>query len=184
MAPPRSDPDADLIPGLRAGDPAALRVLMDRRLGSLHRLAYRLLGDEFEAEDVCQETFVKVWHAAPGWREGEARILTWLCRVATNACYDRLRKSRPDLPGEMGEHADDRPGVEDRLAERQRWDAVQTAMMNLPERQRAAMAMRYDRALPQREAAAALGLTEKAYEGLLGRARTALRTLMKESEHA
>jgi RNA polymerase sigma-70 factor (ECF subfamily) len=71
-----SDPDHDLIPGLRAGDNAALRTLMDRRLRTVHRLAYRLLGDEFEAEDICQDTFLKFWRAAPEWRTGDARVLT------------------------------------------------------------------------------------------------------------
>ena len=69
-----TDPDQDLIPGLRAGDEAALRALMNRRLDTLHRLAFRLLGDRFEAEDVCQETFLKFWRAAPEWRTGEAKF--------------------------------------------------------------------------------------------------------------
>lgn len=178
-----ADPDSDLVPGLRAGDEMALRTLMDRRLSSVHRIAYRLLGDTHEAEDVCQDTFLKFWRAAPDWREGEARILTWLCRVATNACYDRLRKSRPDLPGDMSDQADGRTGAEAHLIERERWDALQTAMMSLPERQRAALSLCYDEALPQRDAAAVMGIGEKAYEGLLVRARKGLRTLMQESEY-
>ena len=51
------DPDQDLISGLQAGEESALRTLMTRRMDTLHRLAYRLLGDTFEAEDVCQETY-------------------------------------------------------------------------------------------------------------------------------
>ncbi|MGB6319839.1 MAG: sigma factor-like helix-turn-helix DNA-binding protein, partial [Litorimonas sp.] len=107
-----------------------------------------------------------------------------LCRVATNACYDRLRKRKPELPGEMADHADGRVSADAALAERQRWDAVQAAMMTLPQPQRAAMALRYDQALPQREAAAVLGVGEKAYEALLVRARKTLRAALKESEHA
>lgn len=178
------DPDTDLIPGLRAGDEMALRQLIDRRMPSVHRLAYRLLGDTHEAEDVCQDTFLKFWRAAPDWRDGEARILTWLCRVATNGCYDRLRKSRPDLPGQMDDQADDRDGAETQIVARERWGALQTAMMSLPDRQRAALSLCYDEALPQREAAAIMGIGEKAYEGLLVRARKALRALMQESEYA
>ncbi|MEM7678824.1 MAG: sigma-70 family RNA polymerase sigma factor [Myxococcota bacterium] len=178
-----TDPDSDLLPGLRAGNETALRSLVERRTTTLHRLCYRLLGDEFEAEDVCQESFLKFWRAAPDWREGEARILTWLCRVATNACYDRLRKKRPDLPGEMEDQADTRSDAHVVLAERQRWDALQTAMMQLPDRQRTALSLCYDEALPQREAAAVMNIGEKAYEGLLVRGRKALRALMMETEH-
>ncbi|GHA96070.1 RNA polymerase sigma factor [Algimonas arctica] len=179
-----TDPDHDLILGLRAGNEPALRALMDRRMRTVHRLAYRLLGDEFEAEDICQDTFLKFWRAAPEWREGEARILTWLCRVATNACYDRLRKSRPDLPGDMSEEPDRRDGADTTLVARQRWDALQAAMMNLPERQRAALSLRYDDALSQREAADIMGTSEKAYEALLVRGRKTLKAWMQESEHA
>jgi RNA polymerase sigma-70 factor (ECF subfamily) len=178
------DPDHDLIPGLRAGEERALRTLMDRRMTMLHRLAYRLLGDSFEAEDVCQDTFLKFWTAAPDWRDGEARIMTWLCRVATNGCYDRLRKRRPDLPGDLSDQADGRLGADAQLVERQRWDAVQTAMMALPDRQRAALALRYDQDVSQKEAATILGVNEKAYEALLVRGRKALRTQLQESEHA
>ncbi|MGJ8558784.1 MAG: sigma-70 family RNA polymerase sigma factor [Litorimonas sp.] len=178
------DPDHDLIPGLRAGNELALRTLMERRMKTVHRLAYRLLGDEFDAEDICQDTFLKFWRTAPDWRTGEARVLTWLCRVATNACYDRLRKSRPDLPGDMSEQVDRRDGADTTLVARQRWDALQAAMMDLPDRQRAALSLRYDDALSQREAAEVMGTSEKAYEALLVRARKTLKTLMQESEHA
>ncbi|GLQ21058.1 sigma-70 family RNA polymerase sigma factor [Algimonas porphyrae] len=178
------EPDKDLIPGLRAGDEAALRALIDRRMASVHRVAYRLLGDRFEAEDVCQDTFLKFWRAAPNWRDGEARILTWLCRVATNGCYDRLRKKRPDLPGDMLEPVDSRAPVDRKMVADERWDALQTAMMTLPERQRTALSLCYDEAMPQRDAAAVMGLGQKAYEALLVRARRALRALMEETEHA
>lgn len=179
-----TDPDQDLIPGLRAGDEAALRALMNRRLDTLHRLAFRLLGDRFEAEDVCQETFLKFWRAAPEWRTGEAKILTWLCRVATNDCYDRLRKHCPDLPGEdMPELIDGRPPADERLARQEGWDQLQTAMMALPDRQRAALTLRYDQDMTQKEAASILGISEKAYEGLLVRGRKRLKDLMQEMDH-
>ncbi len=150
---------------------------------TIHRLAYRLLGDAFEAEDVCQETFVKFWQAASGWRSGEAKVLTWLCRVATHDCYDRLRRKRPDLPGDLSDRADDRMGAETGMARSQRWDALQAAMMRLPERQRAALSFCYDHALSQREAAKAMNIGEKAYESLLVRGRRTLKTMMQEDDH-
>ena len=158
-----SDPDSDLIPGLRAGNETALRALIDRRMASVHRVAYRLLGDSFEVE---------------------ARILTWLCRVATNGCYDRLRRKRPDLPGDDLNPVDERTPVDHQIANDQRWDALQTAMMRLPDRQRTALSLCYDEAMPQREAASVMGIGQKAYEALLVRARRALRALMEETEHA
>lgn len=178
-----ADPDHDLISGLMAGKETALRALMDRRMATVHRLAYRLLGDEFESEDVCQETFLKFWRAAPTWRTGEARILTWLCRVATHDCYDRLRKSRPDLPGDLSEQADNRDTADTNLEARQRWDALQSAMMRLPERQRIALSLCYDDALSQKDACEIMNIGEKAYEALLVRGRKGLKERMKEREH-
>ena len=175
------DPDLDLLAGLARGEEAALRALMDRRLATVHRLAFRLLGDAHEAEDVAQEAFLKLWHAAPTWKPGRARLSTWLCRVAKNACYDRLRKRRPDLPGETLDPVDERPGAHVQLERSQRWDALQFAMMGLPENERTALSLCYDQALPQREAAAVMEMSEKAYESLLVRARRALR--LKVSEH-
>ena len=148
---------------------------MDRRLASVHRLAYRLLGDEFEAEDVAQEAFLKLWSHVSDWQPGRARLSTWLHRVASNACYDRLRKRREALPGEALDAEDDRPGAHAQLERRQRWDALQTAMMGLAPKERTALTLCYDEALPQREAAKVLELTEKAYESLLVRARRKLK---------
>ncbi len=174
-APAISDPDADLLPALARGDEAALTTLMERRLDGLHRLCFRLLGDTHEAEDVCQESFLKLWQAAPTWQPGRARLMTWLCRVATNRCYDRLRKKRPDLPGDTLNPADDRITVEARLIRDERWDALQTAMMALKPRERTALALCYDDALPQKDAATAMEITVSAYESLLVRARKSLR---------
>lgn len=148
---------------------------MERRLPSVHRLAFRLLGDAHEAEDVAQEAFLKLWSHAPDWQPGRARLSTWLHRVASNACYDRLRKRRPDLPGEMLDPRDERPGAQAELERAQRWDALQAAMMELAPRERTALSLCYDEALPQREAAAVMEMTEKAYESLLVRARRKLK---------
>lgn len=178
-----NDPDHDLVPGLRAGDVQAFRLLMDRRLPSVHRLAYRILGDASEAEDVAQETFLKFWSHAPDWKDGKARILTWLCRVATNACYDKLRRKRAVLVGDGLDPVDDRDNSETLMIARQRWDDLQAAMMQLPERQRAALSLCYEDGVSQRDGAAVMEISEKAYEGLLVRGRRALKTLMMETEH-
>ena len=174
-----NDPDQDLIPGLMARDEAVFRRLIDRRVASVHRVAYRLLGDRHDAEDVAQETFLKFWRQAETWKSEQARILTWLCRVATNDCYDRLAKKKAVLPGDMPDTADERhTHGETRMIQSERWDALQRAIMQLPDRQRAAISLCYDEDLSQREAALILSVSEKAYESLLVRARRTLREIM------
>ena len=74
------------------GDQRAIRALIGRKAARVLALAGRMLGDATEAEDVAQETFLRIWRIAPDWRPGEARFDTWLHRVALNLCYDRLRR--------------------------------------------------------------------------------------------
>lgn len=76
------------------GDTRAAEVLTLRLMPVVLAHSYRLLGDRAEAEDVAQEAMLKLWRMAPDWRQGEAKVTTWLYRVVANACTDRLRKRR------------------------------------------------------------------------------------------
>jgi RNA polymerase sigma factor (sigma-70 family) len=89
-----NDPDEVLLAGVSRGEPVAVRQLLDRRLPRILALARRMLNDPGEAEDVAQETFLRAWKQAKGWKPGGARFDTWLHRVALNLCYDRLRRRR------------------------------------------------------------------------------------------
>jgi len=178
------DPDIDLLPGLRAGRPAALSQLMDRHLNRLHGLAWHMTGDRSQAEDIAQETFLRFWQTAPSWTDqGGATILTWLRRVATRLCIDEKRRKRPiytDLPPEQ---IDQSPRADLELVRSETAHRVQAAILTLPERQRAALVLSYYQHLSQKEGAATLGLKQKAYESLLSRAKANLKTtLLPEKE--
>ncbi|MFN5614967.1 MAG: sigma-70 family RNA polymerase sigma factor, partial [Brevundimonas sp.] len=88
------DPDEDLVRRVADGDPAAIQALVARKLPRMTALAWRMLGDAGEAEDVAQEAMLRAWRQAPRGRPGPARFDTWLHRVALNLCYDRLRRRR------------------------------------------------------------------------------------------
>nr|WP_225444776.1 sigma-70 family RNA polymerase sigma factor [Pseudomarimonas arenosa] len=157
-------------------------------LPRLHRLAYRLLGDAGEAEDVCQEVFMKLWQLAPRW-QADAALGTWLHQVALNASRDRLRKRR-DLSMEAHDWevlTDRSPAVDPERsaqhAETQDW--LDRAMAALPQRQREALLLCHDQGLNQREAAAVMDIEIGALESLLSRARQSLRQAAKrrESQH-
>ncbi|MCS6910998.1 MAG: sigma-70 family RNA polymerase sigma factor, partial [Anaerolineales bacterium] len=95
--------DPELLTALHAGDPATLAALFDAHADKLYRLALSLLRDPIEAEDIAQETFVKLM-TRPEQFEGRARLETWLYRVAYNACLDRLRRKQADpLPDDEPE---------------------------------------------------------------------------------
>ncbi|RDU95997.1 RNA polymerase sigma factor [Trinickia dinghuensis] len=179
------DPDAELVERVARDDASAVRQLVARKLPRLLALAARMLGDRMEAEDVAQETFVRVWKQAPHWREGEARFDTWLHRVAMNLCYDRLRMRRetPDdtVADTLAEDEACAPsGPEAALEARQHGARVRSALAALPPRQREALVLTYYQELSNAEAAGLMGLTVEALESLLVRARRGVRAQLAE----
>jgi RNA polymerase sigma-70 factor (ECF subfamily) len=194
------DSDAELLARVARADASAVRQLVTRKLPRLLSLAVRMLGDRMEAEDVAQETFVRVWKQAPHWREGTARFDTWLHRVAMNLCYDRLR-SRRETPeaalqgahsleaagaaraGEAGASAEDADTPltpQAALEARQDGLRVREALAALPARQREALVLTYYQELPNAQAAALMDISVEALESLLARARRTLRGRLAE----
>ncbi len=98
-----------LLAQLRAGSREAFRTLYQRLLGRVLALCRRLLGDEQAAQDATQEVFLRVFRSFHTF-QGEARLATWVFRIATNVCLTELarRSRRPqDLPGQDGAPQDD-----------------------------------------------------------------------------
>lgn len=143
-----------------------------------------MTGDRSQAEDITQETFLRFWQAAPAWKEsGDATMLTWLRRVATRLCIDEKRRMRPVYTDLVPERTDPAPRVDIELVRSETAEQVQTAIMDLPERQRAALVLSYYQHLTQKEGAIVMGLKEKAYESLLSRAKSTLKhRLLPEKE--
>ena len=103
-------PDEALLVAFANGDPVAGRDLLARLAPMLFGYATRVLGDRAEAEDVVQDTMMRLWKIAPEWRQGEAKVSTWAYRVMVNLCTDRLRrrKTRAQVPlDDVAEPPDD-----------------------------------------------------------------------------
>ena len=174
------DPDGDLVRRVGEGDPQAVEALVARKLPRMTALAQRLLGDRAEAEDVVQELFLRVWKSAAAWRPGAARFDTWMHRVAYNLCTDRLRKRREVALPEIWDAPDPQPLVDAEISARQQSDAVGRALADLAPRQREAIVLTYYQELPNREAAALMGIGVDALESLLARGRRALKARLEE----
>ena len=157
---------------------------MDRHLDRIHALAWHMSGDRALAEDVSQETFLRFWQTAPNWdASGKATILTWLRRVATWICFDENRRKTPIFTDQLPDQEDGATGPHLELVRSENARAVQAAMMTLPDRQRAALVLSFYQQVSQADGAAALGVSEKAYESLLSRARVKLKSeLMAQKE--
>lgn len=165
--------DDELIRRYALGDPVAARTLVERHAPRLLALARRMLGDAAEAEDVAQETMLRLWRGAGAWRPGEAGAGAWLYRVASNLCLDRLRRRRP--AAELPEDAPDgKPTAVAMLARADRAMALDAALAELPERQRLAVVLRHIEERGNPEIASVLGVSVEAVESLLARGRRAL----------
>lgn len=177
MMPFDADPDIsdDALMVLFAnGDGQAAAVLARRHTGRVLALALRMLGDRAEADDVAQEAMLRLWRIAPEWRQGTAKVSTWLYRVAANLCTDRLRKRRGQSLDDVPEPLDESPSAEARMIRQDRAAAVQAAIGALPERQRLAVSLRFLQEVPNPEVAEIMGISVEAVESLLARGKRAL----------
>lgn len=173
------DEDAELLARFAGGDQRAARQLTDRLLPQALRQAWRVLGDQAEAEDVAQEAMLRLWRQAADWRTGEARVTTWLYRVVQNLCIDRIRKRRPSVPVEDApEPVDPNPGVLEQMAQTDQSRMIAAAIADLPERQRQAIVLRHFDGLSNPEIGEALECSVEAVESLLARARRQLAAAM------
>jgi RNA polymerase sigma-70 factor (ECF subfamily) len=157
-----------------SGDRSAARMLTLRFTPLALRVASRVLGDGAEAEDVAQEAMLRLWRVAPDWRQGEARVSTWLYKVVMNLCTDRLRRRRGVGLDDVAEPADETPGVLDRMVDGDRLQALQRALNALPERQRQAVVLRHLEGLTNPEIAQVMLIGVEAVESLTARGKRAL----------
>lgn len=181
--------ETKLVELLRAGDPGAFRTLVELNSARVYHVALKLLGDEQEAEDVLQETFLNAFKAIPRF-EGRSSLSTWLYRIAYNASLMRLRKRRQMTTFSL----DETPAAEDESGEALSpllvdWSAmpdeqlltaearqeIDRAIADLPEPLRAAFILRDIHGLSGAEAAEVLGISVQAVKNRLHRARLQLR---------
>ncbi len=175
-------PDDALLVLYANGDGAAARELAARHLPRVLAYATRMLGgDRAEAEDVAQEAMLRLWRIAPEWRQGEAKVSTWLYRVVTNLCTDRLRgirRRRAVALDDAPEVTDGAKSVEVGLVENDRMTALALALDTLPDRQRQAVILRHIEGLSNPEIAEVMDIGVEAVESLTARGKRALATAL------
>ena len=170
------------------GDRHAALALTRRVTPRVMAYAARLLsGDRAEAEDVAQETMLRLWRVAPEWRQGETKVTTWAYRVATNLCIDRQRsrgRKRQMALDDAPEVADAGPGVEGRMQDAGRLVALEAALADLPDRQRQAVVLRHLEGLTNPEIAAIMEIGVEAVESLTARGKRALAAILSGRKEA
>ncbi|WP_456386871.1 RNA polymerase sigma factor [Profundibacter sp.] len=173
-------PDEALLVLYANGDKAAAKALVMRLTPRVLGYATRLLNDRTEAEDVAQDAMLRLWKIAPEWRQGEAKVTTWLYQVVTNLCTDRLRKKRGVALDAIAEPADGRASVAEDLIAAERAEALNAALARLPGRQRQAVVLRHLEGATNPEIAQVLEISIEAVESLTARGKRTLKTALAD----
>lgn len=172
--------EAALVQRVADGDGEAFRVLVDAHQRPLSAYARRMLSDNDAADDIVQETFLRLWTQAARYECDASRLTTWLHNIAHNLCIDSFRKSSRISFGHCEDTRVDVTGAPDAARESaQRSAAVRQAIGDLPERQRSALLLCHYQGMSNKEAAQILDLSVDALESLLARARRRLKQELK-----
>ena len=154
---------------------------MDRHLENVRGLIWRMTADHAMTDDIAQEVFLKIWRRPQGFDPAKAKFSTWLYRVTANACLDEIRKQKARPHSELSETmADDAPDPETQLFKASQSAAVNGALASLPARQRLAISLSHFHGASNCETAHIMETTIEAVEGLLARARRALKDKLKD----
>jgi len=180
------DPDSLLMERLQQGDDLALNALMERWQTPLVHFIFRYIGQQSEAVDLAQETFVRVYQHRHQYRIG-GKFSTWLFTIASNLSHNfvRWQQRHPNIPLEGGEQEESHP-LKDRLPsseatpfdhsiQNERVAIVKRAIQGLPHDLRTALLLFEYEDMSHAEIAAVLNCTPKAIETRLYRAREILR---------
>jgi len=181
--------DEELVARSIGGDADSFNELILRWERPIYALAYRTIGREEDARDVCQETFLRAFRALPGFR-GQAKFSSWLYRIALNLCRDWIRRERraplvqPPEDGDLMElaaAAEPAESIEDLVARKDLARSVERAMALLPEEQRTAIVLKEFHGLTFQEIADLAGcplstVKTRLYQGLTVLRRELART--------
>jgi RNA polymerase sigma-70 factor (ECF subfamily) len=170
--------DAFLVAATLAGDESAFAMLVGRYKRPLYRYVHRYVRDESEAQDVLQEALIAAWRGLRSY-DPQRPLEFWLRRIALNKCRDRARRQavrRILMPWTSGarEAADPAPGLDESMIESEQRQLARKAIDALPDKLRDPLILTALEGLSQGEAAEILGITTKAVEGAVYRAKKQL----------
>ena len=185
-APVPSGDDAEDIRLMRlvaGGDTAAFESLVERHQALVAGTVARMLGSNSDVEDISQQVFIRVWRSA-GRYVARAKFTTWLLKITRNLVFNEMRRTKrhPHVPVQIDPETEELPLKDEAtetpdaaLLQAELQQAIERAIMQLPETQRMALVLRRYEDLSYEEIAEVLDLSLPAVKSLLFRARTELR---------
>jgi RNA polymerase sigma-70 factor (ECF subfamily) len=168
--------ELDLIHACRDGDADAFRELFERYKDKVYSIALRYAGDPATAQDIAQDTFIKLYSTIGSFR-ADAKFDSWLYRIVVNSCLDHRRRQRrlmPLLDRYFGILREPRSSALDEIMRDETSGAVQTAVANLKPEQRIVIVLRYTEGLSYEEIAEILGCSTGTIASRLSRVHKVL----------
>ena len=183
--------DASLMQLTCSGKHDAYAEIVSRHTDRYFSLAYRTLNNASDAEDIVQNAFIKLWQKPDSWDSDKSKFTTWFYRVVINACHDHIRKYKKLVPveEEVIESIIEPDQSEQALLEKSQthdWQkkSLICAIKELPSSQRDAINLAVYLAIPQKEVAEIMGISLKAVESLLVRAKRAITHSVQEQSRS
>lgn len=177
MASLNEDHDEGLVARIQKGDHQAFAILVGRHTDKFYGLAWRLLSNDAEADDVVQDAFLKLWTQPDLFRiDAGVKFTTWFYRVVSNMALDKLRGRKRWAGADALEAMADNAKLSDQSYEdKEMQKHMEQSIAALPERQKLALTLCFYEGVSVAEAAQVIGVGEKAVESLLMRAKTGVR---------
>jgi RNA polymerase sigma-70 factor (ECF subfamily) len=185
------DPDAALMLRVKRGDTAAFEQLVDKYKQPVMNVAYRMLRDTNEAEDLAQTVFIQVYKSAHRY-EVASKFSTWLFTIARNLCLNEIRRrsrhpaesmdvTHPENEDQPWHQFEDKkaPPPQESMLQGELEQKIGEVLAELPENQRTAIILCRQDELSYEEIAKVLGTTVSATKSLIHRGRETLKQRLK-----
>lgn len=172
--------DESLILQIKEGKHQAFVEIVNRHARRFYSIAYRLVFNKDEAEDIVQEAFLKLWDKPELWDQSRhVKFTTWFYKVVTNLCIDHNKKKKPLPLSDNLPIRDEQPQQDALLDHQQKQALLDNLIQELPERQQLAINLCFYEGLSNKEAAEVMGVKIKVLQSLIMRAKTALKEKVK-----
>ncbi|WP_033827221.1 RNA polymerase sigma factor SigW [Bacillus andreraoultii] len=177
------------IKQVRKGDQNAFGEIVELYKDKVYQLCYRMLGNSHEAEDIAQEAFIRAYTNIDRYHI-DRKFSTWLYRIATNLCIDRIRKKKPDfyLDAEVAgtdgltlysQIQSGNPAPDEEVTKIELHSIIQKEILNLPEKYRSVIVLKYIEELSLLEISKILDLPIGTVKTRIHRGREALRKQLR-----
>ena len=173
--------DENLLKLIIAGDHSAFSELVIRHTKKYYSIAYRVLFNRDDSEDLVQEAFLKLWNNPQSWNSSHnAKFTTWFYRVVINLCLDYKKKNKfsiSDYYNEIESHSNTQDGI---IEMKRRQELLDKYLLQLPERQQIALNLCFYESVSNKEAAEIMYINLKALQSLIMRAKTNLKEKLQK----